>query len=69
MTFSKHLVKKGVLNMSHLHITKIQQKEKKVSYKLSVWKVWGCLRDVTVPQLSSRKHTINLHFRNCYCCL
>lgn len=70
MIFSKHLVKKAILNMFHLHITKVQQKEKKVSYQLSVlWKVWDYLRDATVSHLSSKKHTINVHFRNCYCCL
>lgn len=31
MTFNKHLIKKGVLNMFHLHITKVKQKEKKVT--------------------------------------
>lgn len=42
LTFNKHLVKKGVLNMSHRHITKVQQKEKEVSL------IWDYLSDMTV---------------------
>lgn len=43
MTFNKHLVKKGVLNMFHLHITKVQQKEKKVSYQSVFYRKYGII--------------------------
>lgn len=41
MTFSEHLVKKGALNMFHLHITKALQKKKKVSYQLCLTESMG----------------------------
>lgn len=41
MTFNEHLVKKGVLNIFHLHITKAPQKKKKVSYQLCLTESMG----------------------------